>query len=228
MKILHNDWAPLLEQEFEKPYYRELREFLKKEYHHHTIYPDMHEIYQALHTTPYQDTKVVILGQDPYHGPNQAHGFSFSVNPGIDIPPSLKNIYKELEADVGFDIPNHGYLKPWADQGVLLLNNVLTVRAHQAHSHQGAGWETFTDEVIDALNDREKPVVFMLWGKHAQKKASFVDRSRHFVIQSPHPSPLSAYRGFFGSRPFSKANRFLEEIGDSPIDWQLPHQVTRA
>ncbi|MBM7552538.1 uracil-DNA glycosylase [Thalassobacillus pellis] len=222
MEILHNDWAPLLNDQFQLPYYQRLREFLKREYNNQTVFPDMHNIYEAFHSTPFAETKVVILGQDPYHGPEQAHGFSFSVQPGIDIPPSLKNIFKELEADQGITAPNHGFLKSWAEQGVLLLNNVLTVRAHQAHSHQGKGWEQFTDKVIEVLNEREKPVVFILWGRHAQKKASFVDERKHFVIKSPHPSPLSAHRGFFGSRPFTKANRFLVESGEHPIDWRLP------
>ncbi|WP_181348400.1 uracil-DNA glycosylase [Thalassobacillus sp. CUG 92003] len=224
--VLHNDWGPLLEDEFQKPYYQSLRHFLKQEYQSQTIYPDMYDIFNALHTTRFADTKVVIIGQDPYHNIDQAHGFSFSVKPGVDVPPSLRNIYKELAADVGMTPPAHGFLRHWAEQGVLLLNNVLTVRAHQAHSHQGMGWEHFTDQVIHLLNERQLPVVFMLWGRHAQKKAAAVDSTRHLVLKSPHPSPLSAHRGFFGSRPFSQANAFLEKAGMTPIDWQLPFEPT--
>ncbi len=222
MEILENDWGSLLENEFKQPYYQELREQLKREYQKTTVYPDMFDIFSALKETSYQGTNVVILGQDPYHGPEQAHGLSFSVQPHVAIPPSLRNIYKELEEDLGVTPPNHGYLVPWARQGVLLLNNVLTVRAHEAHSHQGLGWEQFTDRVIDLLNHREEPVVFILWGRHAQKKASSVDANKHKVISSVHPSPLSAHRGFFGSRPFSQANRFLEAHGRPIIDWSLP------
>ena len=174
-------------------------------------YPDKYDIFNALHFTPYQDTKVVILQQTPYHGPGQAHGLSFSVKPGVAIPPSLKNIYRELASDLGCKIPNHGYLKHWADQGVLLLNTVLTVRAGQAHSHKGKGWEQFTDRVISLLNEREKPVVFILWGRPAQMKKALITNTHHYLIESPHPSPLSASRGFFGSKPFSKANQFLRE-----------------
>jgi uracil-DNA glycosylase len=183
----------------------------------------MYDIYAALHLTGYEDTKAVILGQDPYHGPGQAHGLSFSVKPGVPAPPSLQNIFKELHDDLGCYIPNNGYLVKWAEQGVLLLNTVLTVRAHEANSHRGKGWEQFTDRVISLLNEREKPVVFILWGAPAQQKARFIDTSRHCVIRSPHPSPLSAHRGFFGSRPFSKANRFLREHGIEEIDWQIPN-----
>jgi uracil-DNA glycosylase len=220
---LSNDWASLLGDEFGKPYYQELRKFLKEEYSSRTIYPDMYDIYAALHLTGYEDTKAVILGQDPYHGPGQAHGLSFSVKPGVPAPPSLQNIFKELHDDLGCYIPNNGYLVKWAEQGVLLLNTVLTVRAHEANSHRGKGWEQFTDRVISLLNEREKPVVFILWGAPAQQKARFIDTSRHCVIRSPHPSPLSAHRGFFGSRPFSKANRFLREHGIPEIDWQIPN-----
>ncbi|UOQ42782.1 uracil-DNA glycosylase [Halobacillus salinarum] len=222
MKVLENDWAPLLEEEFRKPYYLTLRERLKREYQNATVYPDMYEIFSALKETSYKNTKVVILGQDPYHGPEQAHGFSFSVKPHVAIPPSLQNIYKELQSDVGATPPDHGYLVPWAEQGVLLLNNVLTVRAHQAHSHQKLGWEKFTDRVIDLLNQRSSPAVFILWGRHAQQKASAVDPDKHKIISSPHPSPLAAHRGFFGSRPFSRANEFLKSAGWKPIDWSLP------
>ncbi|MFD1018411.1 uracil-DNA glycosylase [Thalassobacillus hwangdonensis] len=224
MSILHNDWQTVLQDEFEQDYYRNLREFLVEEYNHYTIHPDMDDIFNALHVTQYKDTKVVILGQDPYHGHGQAHGFSFSVQTGVAIPPSLKNIYKELYDDIGIEPPNHGNLACWAEQGVLLLNNVLTVRHKQAHSHQGAGWEKFTDRVIDRLNARKDPVVFILWGKPAQKKAAKVDDSIHYVIKSPHPSPLSAYRGFYGSKPFSRANDFLKAHGIQPIDWKIPNE----
>jgi uracil-DNA glycosylase len=219
--ILNNDWAELLEAEFQKDYYVQLREFLKQEYQNYTIYPNMYDIYNALHYTPFHHVKVVILGQDPYHGPNQAHGLSFSVKPEVDIPPSLKNIYKELHADIGCPIPNHGYLVKWAKQGVLLLNNVLTVRQGQAHSHRGKGWEQFTDQVIMTLNQKETPVVYILWGAAAQKKQALIDLTKHYVIKSPHPSPLSAHRGFFGSKPFSKANQILEGNGQEAIDWEI-------
>ncbi|OAJ73840.1 uracil-DNA glycosylase [Brevibacillus sp. SKDU10] len=222
MAILKNDWAPLLEDEFQKPYYLRLREFLRNEYATKTIYPDKYDIFNALHHTAYQQTKVVILGQDPYHGPNQAHGLSFSVNPGTKIPPSLVNIYKELRDDLGCFIPNHGYLVSWAKQGVLLLNTVLTVRDGEANSHKGRGWELFTNRVIEEINKRDKPVVFILWGRHAQDKKSMIDTKRHYILESVHPSPLSASRGFFGTKPFSKANQFLVKIGEEPIDWQIP------
>ncbi|GAB2562353.1 uracil-DNA glycosylase [Gracilibacillus alcaliphilus] len=219
--ILKNDWSDRLAGEFEKDYYLALREFLKKEYQQFTIYPNMYDIYNALHYTPFEQVKVVILGQDPYHGPNQAHGLSFSVKPEVAIPPSLKNIYKELQSDIGCVIPNHGYLVDWAKQGVLLLNNVLTVRQGQAHSHQGKGWEQFTDQVITTLNQKDTPVVYILWGSAAQKKQALIDTSKHLIIKSPHPSPLSAHRGFFGSRPFSRTNQLLQENGQQPIDWQI-------
>lgn len=222
-KILSNDWAPLLEEEFEKEYYIRLREFLKKEYQTKIVYPDMYDIFNALHFTPYKNVKVVLLGQDPYHGPNQAHGLSFSVKPNVPIPPSLKNIFQELHDDLGCYIPDNGCLIPWARQGVLLLNTVLTVRQGEAHSHRGKGWEQFTDRVISLINNREKPAVFILWGRPAQSKLPLIDQTKHFIIRSPHPSPLSANRGFFGSRPFSKANRFLREIGETEIDWQIPN-----
>ncbi|MDW7671359.1 MAG: uracil-DNA glycosylase [Bacillota bacterium] len=222
MSILKNDWAPLLNPEFSKPYYESLRTFLKEEYRTGTVYPDMHDIFNALHYTPYQHVKVVILGQDPYHGPGQAHGLCFSVKPGIDAPPSLVNIFKELETDLGFPRPDHGCLIPWARRGVLLLNTALTVRAGQAASHRGMGWERFTDRVIDLVNTHETPVVFFLWGKHAQEKLSLISNPHHLVLESPHPSPLSAPRGFFGSRPFSRANAFLMENDRSPINWKLP------
>lgn len=218
---LKNDWNELLRDEFRKDYYLELREFLKSEYRGKTIYPGMHEIFSALDYTAYRDTKVVILGQDPYHGENQAHGLSFSVRKGVGIPPSLKNIYKELSEDLGCYIPNHGYLKKWADQGVLLLNAVLTVRVGEANSHRGKGWERLTDRVIELLNEREEPVVFILWGNNARSKEKLIDKGRHLVIESVHPSPLSAHRGFFGSRPFSRTNEFLKSIGKEEIDWQI-------
>ena len=223
--VLKNDWADRLQAEFEQPYYKQIRSFLAEQYQTRTIYPNMHHIFNALHYTPYADTRVVILGQDPYHGPNQAHGLSFSVQPGVRIPPSLQNIYKELESDLGCTPPTHGYLTAWAKQGVLLLNTVLTVEAGNANSHQGIGWDKFTDKIIAELNEREQPIVFVLWGKHAQDKAAFIDKSRHHVIASPHPSPFAAHRGFFGSKPFSRANAFLRSIGSPEIDWQLPAQA---
>lgn len=221
--ILQNDWAPLLEDQFQASYYHQLRSFLKQEYATRTVYPDMHDIFNALHYTSYADTKVVILGQDPYHGPGQAHGLSFSVKPGIPAPPSLQNIFKELQSDLGSSIPDNGCLVPWAEQGVLLLNTVLTVRQGEAHSHKGQGWETFTDRVISLLNEREKPIVFVLWGSPAQQKMQLITERRHFIVRSVHPSPLSAHRGFFGSRPFSQVNDFLRSIGSAEIDWQLPN-----
>lgn len=220
--ILKNDWADLLAAEFEKPYYQQLRAFLIEEYRRGVVYPDMYDIFNALHYTPYSKTKVCILGQDPYHGPGQAHGLSFSVKPGVPPPPSLQNIFKELHDDLGCKIPNHGCLEHWARQGVLLLNTVLTVRRGQANSHRGKGWEQFTDRVIQLLNEREKPVVFILWGKNAQAKKAMIDATRHLVIESAHPSPYSAHAGFFGSRPFSRANEFLRRIGETPIDWEIP------
>ncbi|MEY9093980.1 uracil-DNA glycosylase [Paenibacillus sp. RC84] len=222
MTILKNDWAELLSEEFEKPYYLKLREFLKQEYTERTIYPEMHDIFNALHYTAFKDVKAVILGQDPYHGPGQAHGLSFSVKPGVPAPPSLKNMFKEMKEDIGCPVPKTGYLKHWADQGVLLLNTVLTVRAGEANSHKGKGWELFTDKVIETLNRKETPVIFILWGSHAQSKTQLIDLNRHGVIKAPHPSPLSAHRGFFGSKPYSKANAWLREQGIEPIDWCLP------
>ncbi|KGP71188.1 uracil-DNA glycosylase [Pontibacillus yanchengensis] len=222
MTILTNDWESIVGEQFNETYYIQLREFLKKEYQNHKVYPHMNDIFNALHYTPFHRTRVVIIGQDPYHGHDQAHGFSFSVKPGVTIPPSLRNIYKELEDDIGFTSPNHGYLLHWAKEGVLLLNTVLTVRAKEANSHKGQGWEHFTNEVIRALNDREDPVVFILWGRHAQQKQSMLDDSKHLILTSPHPSPFSAHKGFFGSKPFSKTNQFLEEKGLPAIDWQLP------
>lgn len=219
LAVFINDWADVLKSELEKDYYINLREYLKREYGTHRIFPNMYDIFAAFQRTSYENTKVVIIGQDPYHGEGQAHGYSFSVPKGVKVPPSLENIYKELREDLGVEPPAHGNLKAWADEGVLLLNNVLTVRAHEAHSHKGAGWERLTDRVIELLNQRERPLVFILWGRPAQKKAASVDQDRHCIIQSPHPSPLSAYRGFFGSRPFSQANEFLEKMNEKPIDW---------
>ena len=222
MEIFHNDWKELLMPELEKPYYKELRQFLIHEYRTTTVYPDMYSIFNAMHYTAYKDVKAVILGQDPYHEPGQAHGLSFSVQEGVEPPPSLINIFKELETDLGCHVPDNGCLIPWAKQGVLLLNTVLTVRAHQANSHQGRGWEQFTDHIIELLTDHEKPIVFILWGSPARRKKSMITNERHLIIESPHPSPLSAYRGFFGSRPFSRCNNFLKANGETPIDWQLP------
>ncbi|WP_294392841.1 uracil-DNA glycosylase [uncultured Clostridium sp.] len=219
--ILKNDWKNYLSDEFKKDYYKNLKKFLIHEYNSKVIYPNMYDLFNALHFTSYADTKVVILGQDPYHGPNQAHGLSFSVNPGVRIPPSLVNIYKELHTDLNCYIPNNGYLKKWADQGVLLLNTVLTVRAGEANSHKNKGWEEFTTKVIKILNEKETPVVFILWGNNAISKETLITNSKHLIIKSVHPSPLSASRGFFGSRPFSKTNDFLISTNQKPIDWQI-------
>lgn len=219
--ILKNDWNDLLQDEFNKDYYKKIHNFLVNQYSTKTIYPDKYDIFNALHFTPYKDVKVVILGQDPYHGPNQAHGLSFSVKPGNRIPPSLVNIYKELNHDLGCYIPNNGYLKKWADQGVLLLNTTLTVEARKANSHQRIGWSIFTDKIISLLNERKDPIVFILWGNNAIKKKYLITNPIHYIIQSVHPSPLSASRGFFGSKPFSKTNNFLKSVDKSPIDWQI-------
>lgn len=216
-----NSWDSILAEEFNKDYYLKLREFLKVEYRTHTVYPDMHDIFNAFKYTDYNDVKVVILGQDPYHEPMQAQGLSFSVPKGVRIPPSLVNIYKELNDDMGIPVPSHGCLKEWASEGVLLLNAVLTVRKGNAGSHAGKGWEILTDRVIELLNEREKPMVFILWGAYAQKKAALINERRHCVIKSVHPSPLSAYRGFFGGRYFSRANGFLEIVGQEPVDWTI-------
>ena len=223
MVNLGNDWDQILKDEFEKEYFKNLREFLKEEYSNRVIYPNMYNIFEALKHTSYKDTKVLILGQDPYHGENQAHGLAFSVQPGVKTPPSLLNIYKELQDDLGCFIPNNGYLIPWADQGVLLLNTALTVRAHEANSHKNKGWEIFTDEIIKKLNERTDPVIFVLWGSNARKKKEFIDTSRHFVLEAPHPSPLSARRGFFGCKHFSKINEILISQGKEPINWQIPN-----
>lgn len=219
--ILHNDWNDLLRDEFSKDYYINLHNFLTEEYETKTIYPDMYDIFNALNYTEYKNVKVVILGQDPYHGPNQAHGLSFSVKPNVPVPPSLKNIFKELNSDLGCYIPNNGHLKSWADQGVLLLNTVLTVQARNANSHKGKGWETFTDKIISVLNDRKDPVIFILWGNNAINKKKLITNPQHYILQSVHPSPLSANRGFFGSKPFSKTNEILKQLGKKPIDWQI-------
>ncbi|GIO85384.1 uracil-DNA glycosylase [Paenibacillus faecis] len=217
-----NDWDEVLQEEVQKPYFQDLRYTLAREYKQQTVYPPKELLFSALKLTPYERTRVVILGQDPYHGPGQAHGLSFSVMPGVRIPPSLQNIYKELESDLGISAPNHGYLLHWAEQGVLMLNAVLTVREGQPNSHKGLGWERFTDAIMMKLNERLEPLVFILWGSYAQQKGAFIDRRRHKVIRSPHPSPLSAHRGFLGSRPFSQTNDFLREQGLGPIDWALP------
>lgn len=222
-QILKNDWGPRLAEEFKRPYYLTLREFLKKEYQTYTIYPNMHDIFNALHITPFHQVKVVILGQDPYHGMNQAHGLSFSVKPGVPQPPSLKNILIELQNDIGCPISNHGHLIHWAEQGVLLLNTVLTVREGQPNSHKGKGWEIFTNRIIETLNQKEHPIVYILWGSHAQAKEPLIHSNKHFIIKSPHPSPLSAHRGFLGSRPFSKTNQLLKESGLEEIDWCIPN-----
>lgn len=222
MAMIDNDWLPCIKQEFTKPYYKELYTFVKHEYDTRIIYPPAEDIFNAFHFTPLSKVKVMILGQDPYHNENQAHGLSFSVLPTQkDIPPSLVNIYQELHDDLGCYIPNNGYLKKWADQGVLLLNTVLTVRAHQANSHQGKGWEQFTDAVIEAVNAQDRPIVYLLWGRPAQSKITMLTNSKHLILKAPHPSPLSAYRGFFGCRHFSQANAFLEKNGIEPIDWQI-------
>lgn len=222
-QILKNDWNDYLQDEFKKPYYVALHDFIKKEYETETVYPKAEDIYNALHYTDFKSVKVVLLGQDPYHGPNQAHGLSFSVQPGVALPPSLRNIFKELENDLGIPIPNNGYLKSWADQGVLLLNTVLTVRQGEAHSHKGVGWEQLTDRIIETLNKKAEPVVFILWGRPAQSKIHLIDQKKHHIITSVHPSPLSARRGFFGSKPFSKTNEFLRQSGLKEIDWTIPN-----
>jgi len=221
--VLKNDWGPLLAPEFEKEYYLILANFLREEYSTHVVYPKAEDIFNALEYTSYENTKVVILGQDPYHGPDQAHGLSFSVQPGIKTPPSLLNMYKELRDEYGYEIPNNGYLVKWAEQGVLLLNTVLTVRQGEANSHKGKGWEHFTDRVIELLNEREKPVIFILWGRHAQAKKKLITNTKHHIIESVHPSPLSARRGFFGSKPYSKVNTILANMGEREINWEIPN-----
>lgn len=221
MSMIQNDWLEPLNPEFRKPYYAELFQFVKEEYAARKVFPPADDIFNAFHLTPLSQVKVVILGQDPYHNDGQAHGLCFSVKPDVDVPPSLVNIYQELHDDLGCDIPNNGYLTKWAEQGVLMLNTVLTVRAHQANSHRGKGWEEFTDAAIRILNEQDRPIVFILWGSPAQKKAAMLHNPKHLILKSPHPSPLSAYRGFFGSRPFSQTNEFLERNGLEPVDWQI-------
>ncbi len=221
MPKITNDWLDVIGSEFEKYYYQNLRKFLYKEYTSKTIYPDKDNIFNAFHYTPYNKLKVLILGQDPYHGFNQAHGLCFSVKKGVKIPPSLVNIYKELESDIDFKIPNHGYLKEWSEQGVFLLNTVLTVRANEANSHKNMGWEKFTDATIKAINLIDRPIVVMLWGNPAQSKLKFLNNPKHLVLKAPHPSPLSAYRGFFGCKHFSKCNDFLVKNNSEPINWQI-------
>lgn len=222
MSAIENDWLNAVNDEFSKDYYKELYQFVKKEYEMTTVYPPIEDIFNAFHFTPLSKVKVLVLGQDPYHNENQAHGLSFSVLPTQkNIPPSLQNIYKELNDDLGCYIPNNGYLKKWADQGVLMLNTVLTVRAHQANSHQGQGWEKFTDAVIRAVNDQDRPIVYLLWGRPAQSKIPMLTNPKHLILKAPHPSPLSAYRGFFGCKNFSKTNEFLMNNGIEPIDWQI-------
>ena len=218
---LGNDWDELLKEEFKKDYYLNLREFLIDEYNTKTIYPDKEDIFNALKLTSFENTKVLILGQDPYHGKGQGHGLSFSVNKEIRVPPSLRNIYKELHDDIGEEIPNSGYLKKWAEQGVLLLNTALTVREKEPNSHKNMGWEIFTNRVIELLNEKEKPMVFILWGNNAKSKEELITNKNHLIIKSTHPSPFSAHRGFLGSKPFSRTNEFLKSVGENPIDWHI-------
>lgn len=219
MAAISGDWQEALKDEFKKEYYKKLYAKVKEEYQTHAVFPPADDIFNAFHYTPLNDVKVVIFGQDPYHNVGQAHGLCFSVKKGVDIPPSLVNIYKELQDDIGCEIPNHGYLTAWAKQGVLMLNTVLTVRAHQANSHQGIGWEEFTNAAIRVLNEQERPIVFILWGRPAQMKKSMLNNPKHLILEAPHPSPLSSYRGFFGSKPFSKTNAFLKANGVEEIDW---------
>ena len=221
MGMIENDWLDELGEEFNKAYYKELYEFVKEEYNTTQVFPPADDIFNAFHLTPLSKVKVVILGQDPYHNVGQAHGLCFSVKPDVAVPPSLVNIYKELREDLGCEIPNNGYLVKWAKQGVLMLNTVLTVRAHQANSHRGLGWEEFTDAAIMALNAQDRPIVYILWGTPAQRKERMLNNPRHLILKAPHPSPFSAARGFFGSRPFSQTNAFLEDHGLEPIDWQI-------
>lgn len=219
--FIGNDWDQLLASEWEKTYYQNLRKELIKEYKNYKVYPDMYDIFNALKSVSYEGCKVLILGQDPYHGKGQAHGYAFSVKKGVRTPPSLLNIYKEMHEDIGTYIPDNGYLKKWADQGVLLLNTSLTVRAGKPNSHEKLGWEILTDRIIKLLNDRQKPIVFILWGRNAQSKEPFITNTKHLIIKSPHPSPFSASRGFFGSKPFSRTNNFLKSTDHEPIDWQI-------
>ena len=218
---MKTDWNPLLKEEFEKPYWKKLQQYIFEERARYKVFPPNDDVFAALHMTSYQDVKILILGQDPYHGEGQAHGLCFSVKDGVSIPPSLRNIFKEINTDIGVTVPNHGNLESWARQGVLLLNATLTVRAHQAGSHQGKGWETFTDQVIRKVNEKAEKVVFLLWGAFARKKKVLIDIERHHVLESSHPSPFSAHRGFFGSKPFSTANSFLKESGRTPVNWEL-------
>lgn len=229
MVKLNNDWDGLLAPLFAKDYYQRLRGFLRAEYATQTVYPDMYHIFNAFRATPFAKTRAVIIGQDPYHGPGQAHGLCFSVRPGVPQPPSLQNIFKELHADLGIETPKtHGCLLEWAAQGVLMLNATLTVRAGQATSHRGQGWETFTDEVIGLLNEAEHPIVFILWGNYARSKKTFITNPLHSIVESAHPSPLSAHNGFFGSRPFSRVNAFLTAQGAQPIDWTVNEEIPAA
>ena len=221
MPPLSGSWEAALSGEFKKPYYKRLWDTVVKEYSTHEIFPSKNDLYAAMHLTPLDKVKVVILGQDPYHEPGQAHGLCFSVQKGVKIPPSLVNIYQELHDDLGLDIPGHGDLTSWAEQGVLLLNTVLTVRAHQAFSHRGIGWEQFTDAIIEAVNKEDRPIVYMLWGSPAQSKSRMLNNPKHLILKAPHPSPLSAYRGFFGCRHFSKCNEFLSANGVEPVDWKI-------
>ena len=223
MSAITGEWLNAVGDEFHKPYYSKLYKFISEEYSKHVVYPPSEDIFNAFHLTPLDKVKVVIIGQDPYHEPNQAHGLCFSVKPEVDIPPSLVNIYKELHDDCGCYIPDNGYLVNWAKQGVLMLNTLLTVRAHQAFSHKGQGWEQFTDAIIKAVNMQDRPIVYLLWGKPAQEKASMLKNPKHLILKAPHPSPLSAYRGFFGCKHFSKTNEFLEKNGITPINWQIPN-----
>ncbi len=221
MVHLGNDWDDILKDEFEKEYYQKIRRILRSEYEKYRIFPDMHDIFNALKYTPFKNVKAVIIGQDPYHEIGQAHGLSFSVQKGIPLPPSLQNIYKELKSDLGVEPPTHGDLSSWAREGVLLLNATLTVREGAANSHQSIGWQIFTDRVISLLNEAKEPIVFLLWGANAKQKASLITNPNHKILSSAHPSPLSAYRGFFGSRPFSKINEFLKSVGRDPIHWEI-------
>lgn len=221
MSAINNDWLKPLSGEFKKEYYKKLFLTVKDEYTNHLVFPPLDDIFNAFHLTELSKVKVVIIGQDPYHEPGQAHGLSFSVKPGIDVPPSLVNIYKELHEDLGTYIPNNGYLVKWANEGVLLLNTILTVRAHKAMSHSNIGWQEFTDAAIRILNEQDRPIVFMLWGRPAGEKEKMLTNTNHLILKAPHPSPLSAYRGFFGCRHFSKANEFLKSHGVEPVDWQI-------
>ncbi|MBR5799677.1 MAG: uracil-DNA glycosylase [Lachnospiraceae bacterium] len=225
MGMITNDWLDTIKGEFAKPYYKDLYRFVKAEYDSSVVYPPADDIFNAFHFTPLSEVKVLVLGQDPYHGENQAHGLCFSVLPSQpEIPPSLQNIYKELASDLNCYIPNNGYLEKWAKQGVLMLNTVLTVRAHQANSHQGKGWEQFTDAIIRAVNEQDRPIVYLLWGKPAQSKIPMLTNPKHLILKAPHPSPLSAYRGFFGCKHFSQTNEFLQKNGIAPIDWQIENR----